>query len=207
MDRVDCPTCKSPTRVLETRREDAGAAIKRRRECSSCGNRFTTFERRERPPLFVVKRGGRRERFDADKLRDGMLRAAYKRPVTVEQVDAIVERIEAHAEAEGGELDASRIGEMCLSGLGEVDRVSYLQFAAVYRQLVDVEDVQAELRRLRASSPSAESSNGLDRGVTGVPIPSDEDASIASPPERGQRAGNSRKDLARREHGAHRQRR
>ncbi len=204
---MDCPACHSPTRVLETRSDDAGAAVKRRRECSSCGDRFTTFERRERPPLFVVKRGGRRERFDTDKLRDGMLRAAYKRPVTSEQVDAIAERIEAHAEAEGGELDARRIGEMCLTGLGEVDRVSYLQFAAVYRQLADVEDVQAELRRLRASSPSAGASKGPERGVSGAPIPSDGDASIASPPERAQRAGHSPKDLARREHGAHRQRR
>jgi len=204
---VDCPTCHSPTRVLETRREDAGAAVKRRRECSSCGDRFTTLERRERPPLFVLKRGGRRERFDSDKLRDGMLRAAYKRPVTTEQVDAIAERIEAEAEAAGGELDASRIGEMCLTGLGEVDRVSYLQFAAVYRQLADVEDVQAELRRLRASTPSAGSSNGLESGGRGAPIPSDDDASITSPPERDERAGHSQKDLARREHGAHRQRR
>ena len=204
---MDCPTCHSPTRVLETRREDAGAAVKRRRECSSCGDRFTTLERRERPPLFVLKRGGRRERFDSDKLRDGMLRAAYKRPVTTEQVDAIAERIEAEAEAAGGELDASRIGEMCLTGLGEVDRVSYLQFAAVYRQLADVEDVQAELRRLRASTPSAGSSNGLESGGRGAPIPSDDDASITSPPERDERAGHSQKDLARREHGAHRQRR
>jgi len=204
---VDCPTCHSPTRVLETRREDAGAAVKRRRECSSCGDRFTTLERRERPPLFVLKRGGRRERFDSDKLRDGMLRAAYKRPVTTEQVDAIAERIEAEAEAAGGELDASRLGEMCLTGLGEVDRVSYLQFAAVYRQLADVEDVQAELRRLRASTPSAGSSNGLESGGRGAPIPSDDDASITSPPERDERAGHSQKDLARREHGAHRQRR
>ena len=199
MTLVDCPACHSPTRVLETRREDRGAAVKRRRECSSCGDRFTTLERRERPPLFVLKRGGRRERFDSDKLRDGMLRAAYKRPVTAEQVDAIVERIEAHAEAEGGELDASR--------LGEIDRVSYLQFAAVYRQLADVEDVQAELRRLRASTPSAGSSNGLESGGRGAPIPSDDDASITSPPERDERAGHSQKDLARREHGAHRQRR
>jgi len=204
---VDCPACHTATRVLETRREDRGAAVRRRRECPSCGNRFTTFEHRERPPLFVVKRGGRRERFDAEKLRDGMLRATYKRPVTAEQIDAIAERIEAEVEAAGGELDASRIGEMCLAGLGEVDRVSSLQFAAVYRQLADVEDVQAELRRLRASSSSASASNGRERGVAGAPIPSDDDASIASPPERGQRAGNSRKDLARREHGAHRQRR
>lgn len=203
---MDCPACHTATRVLETRREDRGAAVRRRRECPGCGERFTTFERRERPPLFVLKSGGRRERFDSRKLRDGMLRAAYKRPVTAEQIDAIAERIEAEAEAAGGELDASRIGEMCLAELGEVDRVSSLQFAAVYRQLADVEDVQAELRRLGASTPFERPSNG---GATGdaAPIPSDQDASIASPPERDHRAGNSRKDLARREHGAHRQRR
>ena len=204
---MDCPSCHAATRVLETRREDRGAAVKRRRECSSCGSRFTTFERRERPPLFVLKRGGRRERFDAEKLRDGMLRATYTRPVTAEQIDSIAEDIEAEAEAAGGELEASRIGEMCLAGLGEVDRVSYLQFAAVYRQLADVEDVQAELRRLGASTPFERPSNGGRTGAAAAPIPSDDDASIASPPERGQRAGNSRKDLARREHGAHRQRR
>lgn len=204
---MDCPTCHAATRVLETRREDRGAAVKRRRECSGCGDRFTTFERRERPPLFVVKRDGRRERFDADKLRDGMLRAAYKRPVTIEQVDAIAEHIEAEVEAAGGELNASRIGEMCLAGLGEIDRISYLQFAAVYRQLADVEDVQAELRRIGASAPFERPSNGGPTGATAAPVPSDDGASIASPPERGQRVGNSRKDLARREHGAHRQRR
>ena len=204
---MQCPTCHAATRVLETRREDRGAAVKRRRECATCGDRFTTFERRERPRLFVVKRGGRRERFDADKLRDGMLRATYKRPVTAEQIDAIAERIEAEAEAVGGELDARRIGEMCLGGLGEVDRVSYLQFAAVYRQLADVEDVQAELRRIGVSTPFERPSDGGPIGTAAASIPSDDDASIASPPGRGPRAGNSRKDLARREHGAHRQRR
>jgi transcriptional repressor NrdR len=146
---VDCPACHSPTRVLETRREDRGAAVKRRRECSTCGDRFTTFERRERPPLFVVKRGGRRERFDADKLRDGMLRAAYKRPVTAEQIDSIAERIEAEVEAAGGELDATRIGEMCLTGLGDVDRVSYAPRAAVERRPVTRRRRPDSVRRRR----------------------------------------------------------
>lgn len=151
---MECPACQAPTRVLETRREDHGAAVKRRRECSACGERFTTIERRERPPLFVRKRDGRRERFDSEKIRAGMLRAAYKRPVEAEQVDAIVASIEAEAETAGGELETSRIGEQCLAGLGEVDRVACLQFAAVYRQLADVEDVQAELRRLRSGAPA-----------------------------------------------------
>jgi transcriptional repressor NrdR len=178
---VECPNCQSSTRVLETRREDNGAAVKRRRECPRCGERFTTFERRERPAMVVSKRDGRREPFDAGKLRAGMLRAAYKRPVEPGQVDAIVARIEGEVERAGGELEASRIGELCLAGLGEVDRVAYLQFAAVYRQLADVDEVQAELRRLR--------SNGPGGGLAGYRVPSDSSASITSPPERVERAG------------------
>jgi transcriptional regulator NrdR family protein len=110
-----------------------------------------------------------------------MLRAAYKRPVEPALVDAIAARIEGEVERAGGELDASRIGELCLAGLGEVDRVAYLQFAAVYRQLANVEEVQAELRRLR--------SNGPGDGLAEHRVPSDSTASIASPPERVERAG------------------
>jgi transcriptional repressor NrdR len=185
-----CPSCRSATRVLESRHADEGVAIRRRRECPACGHRFTTYERREPPPLHVRKRDGRRERFDRVKLRDGMVRAAYKRPVESHEIDAIVNRIEAEAEAAGGELDARRIGELCLAGLGDVDRISYLQFASVYRQLADVEDVQTELARL-GTVPSAG-----DRGLDGprearsdAPVPSDSDASIPTPSRRPARAG------------------
>ena len=123
--------------------------MRRRRECSACGHRFTTFERLERGPLFVRKRDGERQPFDRAKLRGGLARAAHKRPVADEQIDAIVAGIETEAERAGGELPAPRIGEMCLEGLRRADRVSYLQFAAVYKQL-DVEDVRAELARLAA---------------------------------------------------------
>jgi transcriptional repressor NrdR len=123
--------------------------VRRRRECSACGHRFTTFERLERGPLFVRKRDGERQPFDRAKLRGGLARAAHKRPVADEQIDAIVAGIETEAEQAGGELPAPRIGEMCLEGLRRADRVSYLQFAAVYKQL-DVEDVRAELVRLAA---------------------------------------------------------
>jgi transcriptional repressor NrdR len=183
--------------VLESRRAEAGAALRRRRECTRCGDRFTTYERRERPALFVRKRDGRREPFDRDKLRSGMLRAAYKRPVTSEQIDSIAERIEAEVEAAGGDLDGRRVGELCLAGLGEVDRVSYLQFASVYRQLEDVEDVQAELRRLRDETASAPPSDDADREVVGAPVPSDLDARIVRPPRRDRRAGKTPRDFAR----------
>lgn len=125
--------------------------MRRRRECSSCGHRFTTYERRERGPLFVRKRGGERQPFDHAKLRVGLARAAHKRPVSTAAIEAIVDAIEVEAERAGGELAAARIGELCLQGLRRADRISYLQFAAVYKQL-DVEEVQRELADLAAES-------------------------------------------------------
>lgn len=121
--------------------------MRRRRECSSCGHRFTTYERYERGPLFIRKRGGERQPFDRTKLRGGLARAAHKRPVSDAEIASIVAAIEAEAERAGGELPAARVGEMCLEGLRRTDRVSYLQFAAVYKQL-DVDQVRAELAEL-----------------------------------------------------------
>ena len=132
--------------------------MRRRRCCSSCGHRFTTFERYERGPLFVRKRGGERQPFDRQKLRGGLARAAHKRPVPPESIDQIVGRIEHEAQGAGGELPTSRVGELCLSGLRDLDRVAYLQFAAVYKQL-DVEAVRSELSTLaRETGPLPESS-------------------------------------------------
>jgi transcriptional repressor NrdR len=136
--------------VLETRPAPDGAAIRRRRECSRCERRFTTLERRQMDPMQVIKRDGEHQPFDRAKLRAGMLRAAHKRPVDPADVEAIVDRIEAAVEAAGGELAARRIGQMCLDGLRQLDRVSYLQFASVYKEFADVDDVQAELAELGA---------------------------------------------------------
>lgn len=121
--------------------------MRRRRQCSSCEHRFTTYERYEVQALFVRKRDGGRQPFDRAKLRGGLERASHKRPVRPEAIDALVERIEAEAVRAGGEITAARVGELCLAGLRRIDQVAYLQFAAVYRQL-GVEDVQAELNRL-----------------------------------------------------------
>ena len=103
--------------------------MRRRRECTECGRRFTTFERRESEPLYVVKRSGGRQRFDRDKLRRALLRAAHKRPVSAEQVEAIVRHVEAEAESAGGELEAERIGELCMRDLSDLDPGAYMQFA------------------------------------------------------------------------------
>jgi transcriptional repressor NrdR len=121
--------------------------VRRRRQCSRCEHRFTTYERCETQALFVRKRDGSRQPFDRVKLRGGLERASHKRPVRPEAIDALVNRIETAAFRAGGEITAARIGEMCLAGLRRIDQVAYLQFAAVYRQL-DVNDVQAELDRL-----------------------------------------------------------
>lgn len=123
-----CPACESPTRVSETRAAP-GAAVRRRRHCPACGHRFTTFERLERGPLSVRKRDGTVQRFDRVKLRAALLGAAHKRPVSAPDVERIVDRIEAEAEAGGGEVGAERIVELCLIGLRELDPGAYLQYA------------------------------------------------------------------------------
>jgi transcriptional repressor NrdR len=126
---MDCPTCSAETRVLETRSADGGAALRRRRECRECGRRFTSFERREHEPAWVVKRSGERQRFDRDKLRGALVRASHKRDVDPRDLELIVNRIEREAEDAGGELAAARIGELCLEGLEPLDRGAFLQFA------------------------------------------------------------------------------
>jgi transcriptional repressor NrdR len=128
---VNCPSCDSPTSILETRK--AGAALRRRRECSSCGHRFTTYERAVPETIAVIKRDGHRQPFDREKLRSGLIRASHKRDVDPRRLEEIVERIEETARAEGGELSAARIGELCLDGLEKIDRGAYLQLAGTLR--------------------------------------------------------------------------
>jgi transcriptional repressor NrdR len=125
---MDCPSCNRPTTVLETRRAEDGAATRRRRKCPTCGHRFTTYERRDREPVFVRKRDGVRQRFDRTKLRAALLRSTHKRQVSAADVEALVDRVEVAIEADGGELGADRIGELCLQGLRDLDHGAYLQF-------------------------------------------------------------------------------
>ncbi len=122
-----CPSCRTQTRVLESRRAPDGDSVRRRRECPACGRRFTTFERREPEPAHVIKRDGRRQRFDRIKLRAALMAAAHKRPITAVDLEAIVDRIEVAA-ADAGELSTERIGELCLAELEALDHGAYLQF-------------------------------------------------------------------------------
>jgi transcriptional repressor NrdR len=125
---MDCPLCNAPSKVLESRRAEAGAATRRRRHCTACGHRFTTYERRE-SSLRVRKRGGSSQPFERAKLHGALARAAHKRPVSDSQIDAIADAVEAALLKAGGELPSAAIGALCLRGLGEVDRGAYLQFA------------------------------------------------------------------------------
>jgi transcriptional repressor NrdR len=131
---MTCPSCERSTRVLESRQAEAGTSVRRRRECPACGRRFTTYERREPDPLYVIKRDGERQRFDHTKLRAALLRAAHKRPVEPAAIESVVGRIENELTRAGGELAAAAIGELCLAELRELDTGAYLQFAGTLEQ-------------------------------------------------------------------------
>ncbi len=145
---VVCPSCRTPTRVLESRRAPDGDVVRRRRECPQCGRRFTTFERRDPEPAFVTKRDGETQRFDRTKLRAALLAAAHKRPVTAVDVETIVDRIEVAA-ADAGALETKRIGELCLTELETLDRGAYLQFLGTL-----ADPVPAISEQTAATSPS-----------------------------------------------------
>jgi transcriptional repressor NrdR len=142
---VHCPYCDSvSTSVVDTR--DAGDAVRRRRECDGCGNRFTTYERAE-ANVTVLKRDGRRERFDSQKLLGGLERAANKRPVSSEQLEELSESIAAAVKRAGPEVEASQIGDLAERGLAQLDPVSGILFASVYRNLADLEEVAETVQR------------------------------------------------------------
>jgi transcriptional repressor NrdR len=125
---MNCPRCQRPSRVLESRRAEDGAATRRRRACTDCDHRFTTFERVAEAPMHVRKRDGSLQRFDRMKLRAALLRSTHKRQVSAADVEAVVARVAREIEAAGGELPAERVGAVCLSGLERLDRGAYLQF-------------------------------------------------------------------------------
>ncbi|HEY6654344.1 MAG TPA: ATP cone domain-containing protein [Solirubrobacterales bacterium] len=125
---MNCPRCDSPTKTLETRRVPDGA-VRRRRECTSCDHRFTTYERAVPEVLEVIKRDGSRQPFDREKLLGSLNRSTHKRKLDPRKLSLLVDRVEREARDSGGELRATRITELCLEGLQELDRGAYLQFA------------------------------------------------------------------------------
>jgi transcriptional repressor NrdR len=135
-----CPHChKNASRVLDSRASDGGRAIRRRRECSACGFRFTTFERVEAVPLLVVKRDGRREEFNRDKILRGLVRAAEKRPLSSKQLNDLTDSVtQALRQKDQQEVSSQTIGQMVMDRLAKLDDVAYIRFASVYRQFSDV---------------------------------------------------------------------
>jgi transcriptional repressor NrdR len=157
---VNCPFCEhGETKVVDSRVAGRGA-IRRRRECLVCSQRFTTFERVEETPLHVVKRDGSRQPFDRAKLLAGLTRACVKRPVSLEQIERAAVTIEVGLRnGVRDEVEASRIGDEALTVLRDLDRVAYVRFASVYRDFQDVDEFKRELVRLeprkRAARPAA----------------------------------------------------
>ena len=147
---MKCPFCDEPdTKVIDSRPTEDGRAIRRRRECIQCGKRFTTYEKVEEMLFMVVKRDGRRESFDRNKILNGIIRACEKRPVTLAQMEAIVDDVERGLNnMMEKEVSTQFIGEVVMDKLKELDEVAYVRFASVYRQFKDVSTFIAEIEKL-----------------------------------------------------------
>ncbi|MDP1722286.1 MAG: transcriptional regulator NrdR [Candidatus Gottesmanbacteria bacterium] len=147
---MKCPYCNhEETEVLETRDSEDLAVTRRRRSCAKCEKRFTTYERIESVPLTVIKKDDRRESFDREKLKRGIVRSSGKTTVKAEDVDRIVDEVER--ELIGGdttEISSKKIGELVARRLKKLDKVAYIRFASVFRQFVDVEDFEREVKKL-----------------------------------------------------------
>ena len=154
---MKCIFCNcTESRVVDSRPTEDGA-IRRRRECVGCGRRFTTYEKIETLPLLVIKKDKRREPFDAQKIRSGLVKACEKRPVALKDIDALVRDIEMTVcNSMEQEITSQRIGEMAMDGLKQLYEVSYVRFASVYRQFKDVQSFMEELRELLGDQLSAE---------------------------------------------------
>ncbi|NLA27254.1 MAG: transcriptional repressor NrdR [Firmicutes bacterium] len=147
---MKCPYCGTQdSRVLDSRVTREGASIRRRRECNGCANRFSTMERIEEEPLVVIKRDGRRELFDGNKVLRGLLLAGRKRNIPLARWQQLVEQLEQELHSSySREIDTGEIGEFVLERLRQIDEVAYVRFASVYRQFPDVETFKIELERM-----------------------------------------------------------
>lgn len=154
-----CPFCNTDdTKVIDSRLVADGGQVRRRRECSACTERFTTYEMAELVMPRVIKTDGTREVFDEEKLRAGLQRALEKRPVSIEQIEAALTQIKHFLQVTGErEVSSRMIGEEVMTKLRELDEVAYVRFASVYRSFQDLSEFQDELNRLNALKPDTES--------------------------------------------------
>lgn len=147
---MQCPYCKSTeSEVVETRVSEDGTNIRRRRTCASCAKRYTTYERIENVALIVKKRDGKRQQFDREKLRLGILRACEKTKISADEINNIVDEIERELiSGESVEVEAKKIGQLVASRLKRLDKIAYIRFASVFKRFVDLEDFEKELKKL-----------------------------------------------------------
>lgn len=147
---MKCPYCEfDESKVIDSRPTDEGHVIRRRRECTQCKNRFTTYEKVEEIPLIVVKKDGTRESYNRPKLINGLIRACEKRPISIEMIERMIDEVERtlHNELER-EIPSKRIGELIMEKLKQLDEVAYVRFASVYRQFKDLNTFVDELTKL-----------------------------------------------------------
>jgi transcriptional repressor NrdR len=152
---MTCPFCShKQDRVIDSRESKEGDLIRRRRECLKCRRRFTTYERSDEVPYMVVKRDGRREKFDRQKVLEGLLKACQKRPVPVAKLAALVDEVESRlAENPDREISTREVGELLMERLRALDKIAYVRFASVYRDFQDVEAFLVELKDLLQKKP------------------------------------------------------
>ncbi|MBU3907477.1 MAG: transcriptional regulator NrdR [Nanoarchaeota archaeon] len=144
---MDCPYCShDDLKVTDKRGSPNG--IRRRRECLKCGKRFTTYERIEPFDLYVIKKDGRRERYNRDKLLLGIVKACEKREISPEKIDEIVNQIEEKLRKKGKEVTTKAVGELVMNALKKLDKVAYIRFASVYRKFDDVNDFRKEIKEV-----------------------------------------------------------
>jgi transcriptional repressor NrdR len=147
---MKCPYCGSKdTEVVETRDSEDLETIRRRRECLKCAKRFTTYERIENVNLIVIKKDGKREQFDRDKLKAGIIRSCEKTTVSLEDIERIVTEIERELRnADSVEVESKKVGQLVSTRLKTMDKVAYIRFSSVFKRFVDVEDFEKEVKRL-----------------------------------------------------------
>lgn len=147
---MKCPFCGvENTRVIDSRPADEGGSIRRRRQCDKCGKRFTTYEKVETIPLVVIKKDQNRESYDRRKIEAGVFRSCHKRPISVDQINRLVDEVEtAIFNLEEKEVESSQIGEIVMDRLKNLDAVAYVRFASVYREFKDVNTFMDELKKI-----------------------------------------------------------
>lgn len=147
---MKCPYCNnSDTEVVETRDSEDLGTTRRRRECNKCTKRFTTYERVENVSLIVIKKDGRKEQFDREKLKHGLLKACEKTLVGIEDIEKVVDEVERELRGfDSVEVESKKIGQMVANRIKKIDKIAYIRFASVFRRFVDVEDFEKELHKL-----------------------------------------------------------